>query len=1323
MTDAAPRDVRFWRVTVPDDVESWFLSLEPSVGEAMMAIRRELLGNSDAVSSTSDSSSTSGARRQKTGYELFYKYPTSSQATLTPGTYYVAVGAEGQAPHSSSYIGTGPTTYTLTSHGEAELRGGADTLLPADTPLAWHGETLRYGEQRAYRFTVPAGVLSMEIRLTTASGYPRYTVAHPTTANGPFPNPSESYGASEGGGSSVTGGDGIVTLVEPSGVYTILVVARSGADGEVGAVYDLDVVARGEGVIPFNGGVASVTDHESQTWRYFRVDVPAGALGWDLRIRNVQSGNPRLVVKRDDSPTSVSSTTYFPYYFDEWRTGYQWAAGTDITGRTYAPRVDGQPNVNESGHTVTMGMGSPLEPGSYVVGVTDPGGQTGAPMAYEIESRGIGVGDDADGQPWRIQVGELAFDGGVATVDALPAREIAYYRVDVPPGAATWGLELDPTTPGGEGLLAVRKDNPPNSYANASRSDETGNPSGTRRQRAGGELFYKYPDSGDAALDGGAYYVAVASEGVAPYSTGYVGAGAVSFELRSVGVLPVVQADHELGLDAPVAFLGESLPAGAQRTYRFTVPEGVTLMEVRLENTTGAPSAAVSLMPVPFPNPRDSGYVAAEGGGATVATGTDLMNVADPLGTYTVIVAANPSGAGDVGATYDLTITARGERPLAFNGGVAAVTAQEPGTWRYFRVTVPDDGQLGWDLAIENVQSGRPQLVARRDELPTSVSSTSNLVNGSTWRTGYQLAASTDITNRAYPPRQPSNNVYEGGRRFTVGMNAPLEPGTYVVGVIDQSSNAEPASYELVSRTVGVGTDADGEPWTWQVADLAFDGGAVSLVGLEPREVRYFRVQVPPGARSWEVDLDPALGEAMLAVNVDAIPSSFASGVSVLPGGNRQGARRQKAGPERYYRYPRSAERAIDGGTFYLAVAAEGQDPYNASYIGTGPTDVTLTSVGEAPEVGAGSVVTAATPVRYAAQTLAYGEERIYHVRVPDELPSFEVRLEGVAGRPEYAVGLYDFFADSVPSISTTYRASDGGTSTIATGTLSSEVVGRHGDVTIVVGADDLSGVPADATFDLVVQGGGVGALAFDGGQVSAAIVDRATRTYRVDIPQDCDAVPAAGWVLGLEVRSGTAQLRVRKDRLPGEPAGGTTLTTSARETVLAPPFFAPGIWYVTVAATGLTDFTLTSRPVAAERVWAMPVAGEAPAAPGLAAPVFADTGVDPDGAPHVNPSTGGPGVDLGQDRYHYYRVTVPPGNGGFWRTQLEAISGNPNLYIRRDAAPTLNHGSSGTGGSLYDWYDTQTGSSYGHWAVANSRTDGAALPPGEYWIAVTAVG
>ena len=51
--------------------------------------------------------------------------------------------------------------------------------------------------------------------------------------------------------------------------------------------------------VAFDGGSVAVTNQPAGTWRYFRVDVPPGGLGWDIRVTQVTAGSPRLVVRRD----------------------------------------------------------------------------------------------------------------------------------------------------------------------------------------------------------------------------------------------------------------------------------------------------------------------------------------------------------------------------------------------------------------------------------------------------------------------------------------------------------------------------------------------------------------------------------------------------------------------------------------------------------------------------------------------------------------------------------------------------------------------------------------------------------------------------------------------------------------------------------------------------------------------------------------------------------------------------------------------------------------------------------------------------------------
>src|SRR5205085_1663696 len=115
--------------------------------------------------------------------------------------------------------------------------------------------------------------------------------------------------------------------------------------------------------------------------------------------------------------------------------------------------------------------------------------------------------------------------------------------------------------------------------------------------------------------------------------------------------------------------------------------------------------------------------------------------------------------------------------------------------------------------------------------------------------------------------------------------------------------------------------------------------------------------------------------------------------------------------------------------------------------------------------------------------------------------------------------------------------------------------------------------------------------------------------------------------------------------------------------------------WYVSVEATTVAHVTLLSEEIVERRQWTMPLAGVTPSTPGVPAPYFGDSGVNPDGTPL---NAGDRGIDLGQGRHHFYRVTVPPGNGGLLATYLEALSGNPDLYIRMGAAPTRNHNTSG---------------------------------------------
>jgi hypothetical protein len=1315
-TNLSPRDLRIYKVTVPPSASSFALDLVPTTGDAMMAVKKGGLPNHEAGYSSSDG--TPGTRRQKNGPEFFYRYPDYDAQTITGGDYYVAIGAEGAVTAQDGYIRGGTTSFTLTSRGEMPVAG--PTALSTEAPISYKNQSLRYGEQKAYRLTVPSGISSMEIRLTKRAGNPYFNVSR----DRPFPSPSQNYNASEGGHGSLTANDDIATIQAPSGTYTVLVTANA-LNGEPAAEFDLDIIARGESVIPFNGGNAAVVAQESQTWRYFKVEVPQGALGWDLRIENVSRGKPRMVIRRDLLPETFSTNpSCCPGLSSQsqWQTGWTWAPAGELTQRNYSyyDTTTYQGGFDEYGRRVSMGLGNPLEPGTYYVGISDAWAyETGEPMTYELISRGIGIGNDAAGKPWSIQVVDLAFEDGVFTTTLAP-REHAYLRVEVPEGTTSWELELEPTV--GEAMLAGRKGALPNAEA-GTWYNQFENGAGLVRRKNGREFLYRYPDYNTSTIPSGTYYFAVGAEGVGAYSSAYIGIGDSTFTLRSEGEVEIDVAPAPLA--DPVTWKDQTLRYGEQKIYQFTVPDGVKSMEVRLENFSGNPSAVIS-DGTAIPSPSQY-YTAAYGGSYGDVNVGELATIADPSGVYTVIVTAyyNYQG-GETDAKFDLVIEAIGETPIAFNGGEVTVTDHEPRTWKYFRVNVPADA-LGWDLRLENVV-GRPRMVIRRDELPDSMYTNPGCCPGVSgqgrWQSGWSWAAYYDFTNRPYSPYNPvtyTGGADESGRRISMGMGNPLEAGTYIIGVSDINNPSSAAmSYRLVSRGIGVGKDSLDKSWSIQVADLPF-GEVAEVAALDPRDIAYFRVQVPADIESWGAELEPVLGESMMVIRRDLLPNVEASSYASDDGYYRQGSRRQKNGREWFYKLPwYDPNRPSQGGTYFIAVGSEGQNPYSSSYIGEGPSGFRLKTVGPIPIEGDTDTVVETEPYTFSNQRVPWGGHRYYRFRVPPSVSAFEVRLTNRVGSPYFDAAVEPYFAPKLPAGNNyAYASSEGGTSVDGQNDIADTIVGLTGDVT--VGVHSYGYEQIENAYDLVITPLPVKPLDWDGGEARVVLKDREVAYFKVEVPQDCDGVAQAGWIVSQDLVRGQVAVDVRKSFLPEAPGSTQTLTTSARETIIVPPFLEPGTWYIAVRATGNSEAVIRTREVVEDRHWTMPLRGQNANTPGLVHPFFADTGVGPDGSPVINPGTGDRGSDLGEGRYRFYRLTVPPGNGGLFRTRLEAISGDPELYIRRGAAPTLV-GMPGYYYGLIDYTDTRDGSSYGHWVAPDTRY-GTELSPGEYWIAVYAQG
>src|SRR5262245_58501703 len=119
--------------------------------------------------------------------------------------------------------------------------------------------------------------------------------------------------------------------------------------------------------VNFDGGSNTVVNQQGNTWNYFRIDVPTNTLGWDVRLVNVSTSSaPRLVIRRDLLPSSLTTGPWgTPSIQTNCPTTTQWAAGADWTRRTFA--ANGV--TSEDGRILAMGMGQPLEPGTYYIGV------------------------------------------------------------------------------------------------------------------------------------------------------------------------------------------------------------------------------------------------------------------------------------------------------------------------------------------------------------------------------------------------------------------------------------------------------------------------------------------------------------------------------------------------------------------------------------------------------------------------------------------------------------------------------------------------------------------------------------------------------------------------------------------------------------------------------------------------------------------------------------------------------------------------------------------------------------------------------------------
>jgi hypothetical protein len=1313
VTGLLARDLAVFRVDVPDGAQSFEAAVLAPRGDALLLARRGGLPNNAAeawipyAASYGQLGSAPGTRRDTPGATRLFRYARAAETAIPSGPHYLVVAS----------LGEGGTRDRLTPGTTADVRiQSLGEVAPVELgdieegPATGTSGLIACGEQRAFTFTVPAGLAAVELEARPRPGLPGATgnisASFSLASGARLPEHNSSLLLAEGGVTRLAGGDStrsgsdrVVTIANPAGRYSALVSADCAAPPAAGGV-ELVVTPVGRSPLPFNGGEVAVTAQPPGTWRYVEVDVPADALGWELRLAGVSGGDPRIVIRRDEVPTSLGTTNGLPSR-PEWRSGESWAPDGDLTLR----RRYGPSGAYEAGRAVVMGLGSPLSPGRYVVGVLNNAtGASATDSSWRIVSRGIGVGADSAGAPWVVQVADLDFAGGTATA-TLPARGHVWYRVTVPEATAAWGLALEVAS--GEALMAVRRGVLPTPASE-------GNPEvhgGAARVSHGDEFFYRYQDTAGGAAPSGTYYVGVASEGVTDTFSDRIGTGESTFTLRSDGTISPQQT--VLGA-TPTVFTGQRFRAGEQRTWRVEVPAGSYGFRVDALNLTG--QLRYTLARDGFPRPWQS-VTSSYGGLSPVASDTSeraLTVTTNPAGVWFLTVAGDSVNGAEPVSTADLRITRLTEVvppapvavDVAFNGGEAEVSDHAAGTWRYVRVVVPSDA-VGWNLVIDEVSGGTPRMTIRRDLFPDSATGTSNLFNGRTWSTGQAQAIGYDYTGRTYAPQITGQSYVEvTGQVATIGLGRPLEPGTYLVGVRNASTTGA-ASWRIRSRGVGVGTTADGAPWAITVRDLQL-GGSEQIVDLPARETVWYRVEVPAGMADFHAELETVVGEGMLVIGEGGLPNPYAS--TVYTSSSAPGTSRTKVGSEYFYHLPdyTTSATATPARTFYLGVTSEGRDPASTAHVGALPSTLRLHVRPGTPLRGTPGAVVEDAPLAVRGERLPWGAQARYSFRVPPTVDAFEVRLANRTGSPGFAALIDPFGAGRLNSYNGAYTSSErGASSTVVTSSDAWTFAGQPGDVNLTVSAS--SWTVLEQGYDLIVTPQRAKAIAWDGADEAVTLKSNETAWFKVELPAQCDPASLGGWLVENVAQTGTATVTLRPGLLPTAPGSAPSYSSSGLTQILTAPQLTGGVWYIAVnASSAPATMRLRTQAIRALRAWNMPPRLGTATTPGLTHPVIGDSGVSAAGVA----SAGDGGLDLARDAYHHYRVRVPSNNGGLMVTRLIALSGNPQLYIRRNAAAHAN--------VTNLWSDTQSGTTYAHWTPYNTRY-GEALEAGEYWLAVRA--
>lgn len=1396
-------DIAVYRVNVPALQHGWYVEADFDDGhDGVLAVRKGVVPHSEAQSSANATASPTataarGYVRTKPGDEHFYLFPGKGsdnveRSALDAGHYYLVVQSQGQGA-TSTKMGTGIANYQLRSYAlpvvdltEAPIDGG--TVYTGDQ------RQLAYGELLVYRVRAGQNISALEAELSVSEGSASLLINRSTAEQTRIPIRSRvdelAYGnVAHSGYSRSYHHEQLLVLPNPSGSDFWIVIGARTNDEQPATTVQLTL--RGVAVpnLLFNGGAITVEAQSPQianTWAFYRVVVPAGAMGWNLRLRDVQSGQPEMVIRRDQQPEDFTTTSGL-IAGSGWASGAQWGVGANYNGLRFADAT------TFTGRDFTVGMGAPLTPGTYLVGVRNrsllASPDASDNMAYTIESRGIGPA----GQGWTLPVRPLPTN--TADTFDLEPGDIRIYQIDLPTDIAALdsiGLRLRELA--GEAVLAVSRDTIPASSEAKSNALSTSR-HGVLKSKIGNEYFYNAATAGNV-LDGLRYFVVVNSSGIDANGV-VLGQSASQLSLSNLGAVPFDSASY---VENSQPWRSVSIDSGEVLRYRVRVPQ---LLERACFAVRGqaefvlarAPDEQTPIFGTDTSSSLEGPYYRTVENGGSGRLGYFKVGVTaevnEAQGDYFLTVMRPPSVSGNT--LFDIELGCDSIPEIAFNGGYidGSIGANFNAPVSWVRIEVPPNA-LGWDLRLINVsptvgmsQIGAPKLVVRRGSRPLTSGNTLG-DSAASWPIDAQWKLAGELTGVFTSDK---SNLTTEGRTLTMGMGSPLEPGIYYVGIYNNSNQG--ANYRLYSRGIGnVGqTDSTGQPWLVPVSALEFDGSteittltplpdraercqperlclqaanSFDMSGLltdnpdDVRDIRAYRIHVPEGSRGWKLRLEGLNGtESALSIRRSYLPNSRAGVNTAQPEQaatmltKLQGVSRARLGDEYYYLQPGvdpvtgEPRNTIPAGDYYVVVTGLGLGA-TGSRAGEGDSVFRLHSLGEIDVAGDADAELVAPGERlWPAQHVAGGQTKHYRARLAPahSIDALEVQLEQPSG--SYGLMIKHSATDTVRMPN---EKSSGSPNFVYNRSVDGGYEHDAAHVEVLTVPNPLPGDywvnvatlnnTSDGYYRFAVRGLAADPLIFDGGALTRhELVKDQIRYFKVEVPeQHPDGGPLEGWIINTDIITGSTQIRVHKNRLPNTDKG--VLLSQHNELVVVNPVLSPGTWYVEVKALSSgTSFTVRSRPVRAERNWAMPATAET-LPQHLPAPVFGDSGVDDNGNMIVNSTTGDGtysgneyGTDLQGGRMHFYRVDVPAFNKGLLRTELEVLGGNadpgPQLYLRYGAPPTLDHNADGeanTGASLtktlYDRQDTGPNTTYGHWVATEYKTT-LELTEGTWWLGV----